>query len=285
MDLNAVRIFVAVVQAGSLTGASDRLGIPIATISRKISELEKQLGRQLFDRAKTGVKPTAQGQQFYEQVHLDIDNLLNTERHLQHSDSQISGVLRISTMIGLNKVWDLLAVFQQQYPHVQVVCQATDRLVDLVADGIDVAFRTGELHTDSVIARRVFEISAIWVAAPSLLEKLDTPKNLDDLKNYPLAGFVRSGQTQLIFETKTQRYQFPYAFGSNDNGAVLHWATTGQAVTLMSVYTAEQHIATGELVRVLPEYQSKAYPVHALYLSHRHQSAVVKAFIAFLQQV
>lgn len=140
MDLNAVRIFVAVVQAGSLTQASERLGMPITTISRKISGLEKQLNRQLFDRAKTGVKPTAQGQQLYEQVHLDIDNLLNTERNLNHSDSQISGVLRISTMIGLNKVWDLLAAFQQQYPQVQVVCQATDRMVDLVADGIDVAF-------------------------------------------------------------------------------------------------------------------------------------------------
>jgi len=284
MDLNAVRIFVAVVQAGSLTQASERLGMPIATISRKISGLEKQLNRQLFDRAKTGVKPTAQGQQLYEQVHLDIDNLLNTERNLNHSDSQISGVLRISTMIGLNKVWDLLSAFQQQYPQVQVVCQATDRMVDLVADSIDVAFRTGDLHTDSVIARLVFEISAIWVASPSLLEKLGGPTTLDDLENYPLAGFVQSGQTQLMFETNKQRYQFHYAFGSNDNAAVLHWAKTGQAVTLMSTYNAEQHTATGELVRVLPAYQSKAYPVHALYLSHRHQSAVVKAFMEFLQQ-
>ncbi|NCB56222.1 MAG: LysR family transcriptional regulator [Gammaproteobacteria bacterium] len=285
MDLNAVRIFVAVLQAGSLTQASERLKIPIATLSRKISELEKQLNRQLFDRGKTGVKPTAQGQQLYEQVHLDIDNLLNTERHLTQDNQQISGILRISTMIGFDKIWDLLGEFQQRYPQVQVYCQATDRVVDLVADGIDVAFRTGALHTEAVIARPVFDISPVWVASPTLLAKLGTPTKFDDLTRYPLAGFARLEQSYLLFETDKTTFKLPCVFGSNDNAAVLHLAKSGQVMALIPVYTAQQYIASGQLVQVLADYPSKAYQVHALYLPHRHQSAVVKAFIEFLESV
>ena len=285
MDLNAVRIFVAVLQAGSLTQASERLNIPIATISRKISELEKQLNRQLFDRSKTGVKPTAQGQQLYEQVHLDIDNLLNTERHLTQDNQQISGILRISTMIGFDKIWDLLGEFQQRYPQVQVYCQATDRVVDLVADGIDIAFRTGALHTETVIARPVFDISPVWVASPKLLARLGTPTKFSDLECYPLAGYTRLGQSYLLFETDKKTLKFPFFFGSNDNAAVLHLAKSGKVVAMIPAYTAQEHVASGELVQVLADYPSKSYQVHALYLSHRYQSAVVKAFIQFLESV
>jgi DNA-binding transcriptional LysR family regulator len=285
MDLNAVRIFVAVLQAGSLTQASERLNIPIATLSRKISELEKQLNRQLFNRSRTGVKPTVQGQQLYEQVHLDIDNLLNTERHLTQDNQQISGILRISTMIGFDKVWDLLSEFQQRYPQVRVYCQATDRVVDLVADGIDVAFRTGDLHTETVIARPIFDISSVWVASPKLLARLGTPTKLNDLECYPLAGYTQLEQSYLIFETDKETFKFPFFFGSNDNTAVLHLATSGQVIAMISAYTAQEYIASGQLVQVLADYPSRAYQVHALYLSHRHQSAVVKAFIHFLESV
>lgn len=285
MDLNAVRVFVAVLQAGSFTQASERLNIPIATISRKIRELENQLNRQLFNRGKTGVKPTVQGQQLYEQVHLDIDNLLNTERHLTQDNQQISGILRISTMIGFDKIWDLLSEFQQRYPQVQVYCQATDRVVDLVADGIDIAFRTGALHTETVIARTIFDISPVWVASPKLLARLGTPNKLSDLECYPLAGYTRLDQSYLLFETDKETLKFPFFFGSNDNTAVLHLAKSGQAVAMLPAYTAQEYIASEQLVQVLTEYPSKAYQVHALYLSHRYQSAVVKAFIQFLDSI
>lgn len=282
MDLNAVRFFVAVLQAGSFTQASKRLNIPISTLSRKISELEKQLNRQLFDRSKTGVKPTVQGQQLYEQVHLDIDSLLNTERHLTQDNQQINGILRVSSMIGFDKVWDLLGEFQQRYSQVQVYCQATDRVVDLVADGIDVAFRAGKLHTENVIARPVFDISLVWVASPMLLEKLGTPIQLNDLADYPLAGYARLGQPHLLFETNKTTLKLPCVFSSNDNASVLHLAQLGQVIALIPIYTAQQYIASGELVQILKDYPSKSHQVHALYLPHRHQSAVVKAFIAFL---
>lgn len=285
MDLNALRIFVSVVQAGSLTQASERLNLSIATISRKITELEKALNRQLFDRSKTGVKPTTQGQQLYEQVRLDIDNLLTTERNLTRNDSQISGVLRISCIIGFDELWDMLSAFQQAHPKVQVLCQASDRIVDLVADGIDVAFRTQNLHTDNVIARPVFNTRAIWVASPLFLEKWGTPNKFEQLATYPLAGFTRLGQSQLLFETDSETFNLPFQFGSNDNHAVLHFALTHQAIVQISEYSAKKYLETGELVQVLSDSPSKSYQTYMIYLSHRHQSAVVKAFVDFVKEI
>ncbi|WP_227503116.1 LysR family transcriptional regulator [Moraxella bovoculi] len=98
MNLNTLHLFVAIVQTGSLSKASERTGVPIATISRQIAELEKHLQIQLFDRQKSGVKPTMAGQKLYDEVHLSIDNLLNTKQVLFDDEQNLKGVLRISTV-------------------------------------------------------------------------------------------------------------------------------------------------------------------------------------------
>ena len=104
MNLNSLSLFVSVVQDGSLSKASERLNVPIATISRQITELEKSLNIQLFDRKKSGVKPTMAGQKLYEQVYQNIDNLLQVEKVFSEHQ-EISGKLRISTFAGLQEVW------------------------------------------------------------------------------------------------------------------------------------------------------------------------------------
>ncbi|MGR6981625.1 LysR family transcriptional regulator [Testudinibacter sp. P27/CKL/0425] len=293
MDLNAVRLFVATVQTGSLSKASQQLDVPIATISRQIKLLEKSLNMQLLDRHKTGVKPTAAGQQFYEQVYLDIDNLLHTERNLQTDKQTLSGVLRISTILGADYIWEILLAFQQQFPDVQVYVQATDRVVDLVADGIDVAFRTGDLQTDNVIAMPLMTVCGAWVASTDFIAKFGEPKTPQDLLNLPCAGFGRLGQKSVPFawrdlsneKGKNGSLNVSCVFLSNDNSAVIHLAKAGKAVCLIVDYTAHKLIETGKVVQVLADYPSATiYTVNALYLPHRHQSAVVKAFIAFLKE-
>ncbi|MFW2176821.1 MULTISPECIES: LysR family transcriptional regulator [unclassified Moraxella] len=289
MDLNAVRLFVATVQAGSLSKASNELNVPIATISRQIKLLEQSLNIQLFDRHKTGVKPTAQGQQFYEQVYLDIDNLLHTERNLQTDKQTLNGVLRISTIIGADHIWNLLTAFQNQFPDVQVYVQATERVVDLVADGIDIAFRTGDLQTDNVIAMPLMAMGGAWVASTNFVAKFGEPKTPQDLLTMPCASFGRLGQKSIGFtwqnkQGKNQSLDVPCVLLSNDNSAILHLAKTGRAVCFISAYTAKDLIEKGEVVPILADFPSvDIYTTYALYLSHRHQSAVVKAFIEFLK--
>ncbi|MGX2955747.1 LysR family transcriptional regulator [Ursidibacter arcticus] len=285
MDLNAVRLFVAVVQAGSLSKASVQLDVPIATISRQLTILEKTLGITLLNRQKSGVKPTTQGQLFYEQVHLNIDNLLHIERTLHDHKHALSGVLRVSMPIGIDSIWNVLMAFGQRYPNVAIHCQATERTVDLVADGIDVAFRMGELKTDSVIATPVAYARAVWVASPELIARLGTPTTPDDLLHYPCASFGKSGEQSIAFEWQDGKCQVPCVFVSNDNSAVVHWAKMGQAVCLMMDNTAQSLIEQGQVVQVLADYPSIRFPINALYLAHRHRSAVVKSFIEFVKEV
>lgn len=290
MDLNAVRLFVATVQAGSLSKASDELDVPIATISRQIKLLEQSLNIQLFDRHKTGVKTTAQGQLFYEQVYLNIDNLLHTERNLQSDKQALGGVLRISTTIAADHIWEMVLAFQQRFPDVQVYCQATERVVDLVADGIDVAFRSGDLHTENVNAMPMMQFSGAWVASRAFTQKFGEPKTPQDLLNFPCASFGRLGQKSIAFawqnqQGKNQSLDVPCMFLSNDNSAIIHLAKTGRALCFISEYTAKELIEQGEVVPILAAYPSSAsYTTYALYLPHRHQSAVVKAFIGFLKE-
>lgn len=154
MNLNTLHLFVAIVQTGSLSKASERTGVPIATISRQIAELEKHLQIQLFDRQKSGVKPTMAGQKLYDEVHLSIDNLLNTKQVLFDDEQNLKGVLRISTVPACEPILGWVGEFQAQFPHIQTHCTMTDRALDMTADGIDVAFRMGELHGEQFIAKK-----------------------------------------------------------------------------------------------------------------------------------
>ncbi|MGX2951522.1 LysR family transcriptional regulator [Ursidibacter sp. B-7004-1] len=285
MNLNTLRLFVSIVQQGSLSKASEHTGVPIATISRQIANLEKELNIQLFDRQKSGVKPTTQGQLFYEQVHLNIDNLLHIERTLHDHKHALSGVLRVSMPIGIDSIWNVLMAFGQRYPNVAIHCQATERTIDLVADGIDVALRVGDLQTDSVIATPVAYARAVWVASPELIARLGTPTTPDDLLHYPCAGFGRSGEQSVVFEWQNGKCQVPCVFVSNDNSAIVYWAKMGQAVCLMMDNTAQSLIEQGQVVQVLADYPSIHFPINALYLAHRHRSAVVKSFIEFIKEV
>ncbi|MGX2968073.1 LysR family transcriptional regulator [Ursidibacter sp. B-7004-1] len=285
MNLNTLRLFVAIVQQGSLSKASEHTGVPIATISRQIANLEKELNIQLFDRQKSGVKPTTQGQLFYEQVYLSIDNLLHIERTLHDHKHALSGVLRVSMPIGIDSIWNVLMAFGQRYPNVAIHCQATERTIDLVADGIDVAFRMGDLQTDSVIAMPVAYARAVWVASPELIARLGTPSTPDDLLHYPCASFGKSGEQSVVFEWQDGKCQVPCVFVSNDNSAIVHWAKMGQAVCLMMDNIAQSLIEQGQVVQVLADYPSIYYSINALYLAHRHRSAVVKSFIEFIKEV
>ncbi|VEG13328.1 LysR family transcriptional regulator [Moraxella cuniculi] len=278
MDLNNLRLFVAIVQTGSLSAASEKLGVPIATISRRLGELEQALNTQLLDRSKKGAKPTMAGQQLYEQVYLSIDQLAQAENLFQ--SARLSGVLRISTFSGFNPLWDKIALFQARYPDVQVHCQITDRVVDLIEDGIDIAVRAGELHTDSVIAKKFGNIGNKIIAHPNLLAKVGTPQHPKDLANLPCAAWAKNGQREHHWQFAEQAVKIQPILASNDSHALAHFAKKGQAFVMLSDYFADQLIAEHGLAEVLTDFAKPAYPVHLLYLSQRHPSSLVQAFLA-----
>ena len=281
MNLNALSLFVSVVQDGSLSKASERLNVPIATISRQITELEKSLNIQLFDRKKSGVKPTMAGQQLYEQVYQSMDNLLQVEKTFSENQ-EISGKLRISTFVGLEEVWAWVDEFCTQYPKVKVHCQVTDRILDLVEDNIDFAFRAGDLHTDHAVARLVLSAKSKCVAHQHLLAQYGMPNTPDDLVRFPCVGFAKAQQKELLIPLENNRLKLPYVFASNDVYAVAYFIRQGHGIGYLPEQLANRLIEDYGLIEVLPDYPLQTYPVHLLYLKHRYPSSVMHAFLDFV---
>ncbi|QHB17341.1 LysR family transcriptional regulator [Mannheimia pernigra] len=282
MNLNTLHLFVAIVQTGSLSKASERTGVPIATISRQISELEKSLQIQLFDRQKSGVKPTMAGQKLYDEVHLSIDNLLNAKQVLLDDEQNLKGVLRISAPPAFEPVLWWIGKFQQQFAHIHIHCTLTERYLDLANDGIDVAFRIGDLRGDDFIAKKVLTLGTKWVASPDLLARLGTPKTVSDLANYPIASWAKNSKSEMVIQMNKTKIALPIAFASNDSYAVEYMIVQGLYIGQMSAVIADEWIAKKRLVEILPQFDAPAFEVFMLYAAHRYRSAIVKAFVEFV---
>ncbi|ATD65269.1 LysR family transcriptional regulator [Neisseria weixii] len=284
MNLNALRLFVAVVQEGSLSKTSEKLDVPVATISRQISGLEKSLNIQLFDRFKSGVKPTMAGQRLYEQVYAGMDNLVNAGQVLFAEQGRLKGLLRISAPPGCTPVLDWIAEFQTQFPQVQIHCTMTDRVLDMTADGIDVAFRMGGLHGDNFIAKKVLSVGAKWVAHPDLLAKSGTPHTVAELAALPVAGWARNGGNMLKVMVGKQAHFVPYVFACNESSALEYMAVAGKAVCQLADYSANRMMAQHGLVEVLADVDFPRYDVSMIYAAHRYPSSIVRAFVEFVGQ-
>ncbi|QLB18085.1 LysR family transcriptional regulator [Mannheimia granulomatis] len=284
MNLNTLRLFVAIIQNGSLSKAAERTGVPIATISRQISELEKELNIQLFDRQKSGVKPTMAGQKLYDEVHLSIDNLLNAKQVLFDDEHNLKGILRISAPPAFLPVLQWIGEFGQTFPNIQIHCTLTERPLDLTADSIDIAFRIGELHGEHFIAKKVLSIGTKWVAHPDLIAWLGTPNTLQDLKNFPLATWAKNGESEIVIQMGKEKITLPFLFASNDSYAVEYMILEGLAIGQVSDFTAEKWIHEGRLVEILPEWDKPDFDVLMIYAAHRYPSAIVRKFVEFVLQ-
>jgi DNA-binding transcriptional LysR family regulator len=147
MDLNATRMFVTVAQAGSLSAAATRLGTPLPTLSRRIRDLEGQLRVQLLERSARGTKLTDAGARLYEHATRGIEALLEAEQAVVSDQARLKGRLRLSLPQTFEPWWDLLAAFQRRYPEIQVYVYSTERRMDLIEDGIDVALASARSFT------------------------------------------------------------------------------------------------------------------------------------------
>src|ERR1700746_3671071 len=187
MDLNATRMFVAVVQAGSLSAAATRLGTPLPTLSRRIRDLERQLSVQLLEHSARGTKLTDAGARLYEHASRGIEALLEAQKAVLSDQAGLKGRLRLSLPQTFEPWWDLLAAFQRRYPEIQVYVYSIERRMDLIQDGIDVALRVGAIVHEAMVARHVLTYRHVLVAGPQLVERCGMPAEPHALHRFPCA--------------------------------------------------------------------------------------------------
>ena len=281
MDLNAVRIFVAVVQAGSLSAAAARLAIPLATLSRRIRDLERQLKVQLLERSARGTKLTDAGARLYEQAGRGIEALLEAEQAVVSDQALLKGRLRLSLPQTFVPWWDLLAAFQRRYPDIQVYVYSTERRVDLIEDGIDVALRVGAIVHETMVARRVLSSRNILVASPKLVKRFGMPDEPDALHRFPCAGWASSIDNPIRWMLGGQVIEPQAVLSTNDYHHLCNRVLGGDVVTELPPFLAATPIREKRLVRLLPRHPLPEWSVNLLYPPHRHQSTIVRTYLDF----
>jgi DNA-binding transcriptional LysR family regulator len=276
-------MFIMVVQAGSLSAAAIRLGVPLPTLSRRIRELERQLKVQLLARSARGTKLTDAGTRLYEQASRGVEALLDAEQAVASDQARLKGRLRLSLPQTFEPWWDLLAAFQRRYPDIQVRVYATERRMDLIEDGVDVALRVGAIVHETMAARQVLSLRHVLVASPKLIERFGVPAEPDALHRLPCAMWASGIDFPTTWELGGQTIEPRAVLAVNDYRQLCIRALDGDVVTELPPFLAAGPIAKKRLVPLLPEHPMVAQPVHLLYPLHRHPSTIVKAYLDFCQ--
>ena len=284
MDLNATRMFVGAVQAGSFSAAAARLNLPLPTISRRIRQLEQQLKVQLLERSSKGIALTDAGARLYEHASRGLEALAEGAEAVRSDQARLKGRLRLSIPPSMEPWWELLSAFQQRFPDIRLSVFSTERRVDLVQDGIDVALRIGAIVDESMVASRVASYRHVLVASPPLLARLGAPRSADGLRRFPCAVWAPGSSARGVWSLGKAVFAPDAVLSTNDYLHLRAFALRGEAVTELPPFLARDALARGDLVRVLPSLKMPEVPVNLLYPSHRHPSSLVRAYLGYCRE-
>lgn len=288
--LGDVEVFIAVVEHGSFTAGAVALSTTPSVLSRSVSRLEVRLGRQLLQRTTRRVSLTEAGRLYLEQARAAFSLLDEAGRDAQGQEGELTGRVRLSvpTTYGHYRLPPLLARFARQYPQVQVELNITNRNVDLVAEGFDLAIRLGQLPDSGLVARKLEDAALLLVASPDYLQRMGTPRTLEELQRHLCLPFVmpRTGRlAPWVFRDGGDDVDWLPASSiktSDDVLGVVSLAERGMGICQSYEFIVRERMQRGQLTEVLPQYRGRSRPFSVIYAPHRHQSAATRAMIDLL---
>jgi LysR family transcriptional regulator, regulator for bpeEF and oprC len=292
-QLQALRVFARVVEAGTFTKAADSLQMPKATVSKLVQSLEAHLRVKLLNRTTRQVTVTAEGAAYYERTSRLLAELEEVDSSLANAQALPKGRIRVDVPASFARqiIIPALCAFHKRYPDIQIDLGVGDRLVDLVADNVDCVIRGGAVRDDSLIARRLGQLEFITCAAPAYIERRGLPAHPADLERGHLvvAYFSANGGAPfpLDFTRDGERIEIHgrYVLAVNDSNAYLAAGLASHGIFQLPAFMAREHLAKGELVQVLREWTSDAIPVHAVYPPNRRLSAKIRVFVDWMAEL
>jgi DNA-binding transcriptional LysR family regulator len=283
-NVNDIATFIAVVKAGNFTSAAQQLGITRSAVGKSIARLETRLQLRLLHRTPRSLSLTDDGAVFYARCAQILEDLEETETAMAARSATPAGTLRISVPIALGhrQVLPVLDAFLASWPAVAADVSFTDRFVDLVDEGIDVAIRIGAPATDSRLIARTLATQRLAVcASPEYLEKRGIPLATSDLIDHECLQFVSGGRPQpWIFNGNAQ--QSPSIGGRirmDSAEALVTAAINGVGIVNLPTYLLSSEIRQGRLRTLLEDHAGEGTPIRAIYPTRRHLSPRVRFFI------
>lgn len=288
-DLNDIAIFVKVAQFESFSRAALALGMPVSTVSRRVSELEEQLGVSLLQRTTRKLTLTSQGQAYLQQCAEPLSVLSDAEQVLTHSQKKPEGTLKITVPVVLREhaFLDFISDFMHAYPRIKIDLFISNEFIDFVAQNIDMGIRFGELEDSTLIARKLGVNVRYLVATPGYLQGRQIPQKPEDLKTHQCV-LMNGKNNEALWHLESGRKKISLHVAGNvssrDFNSVSYFAHRGHGIGLLPFNYCDELIASGELVRILPEWTSPKIPVHALYPTRKFIPAKLRVFLDALQE-
>ncbi|GIU22252.1 LysR family transcriptional regulator [Shewanella schlegeliana] len=291
-QLGAMRAFVRVVQSGSFSAAAREQNTTQATISKKVAALESLLGAKLLTRSSRENSMTEVGTAYYESCVAIIGELDEAQAQVRSQQASPKGVLRVAAPIvfGCQFIAPFLSHFLECYPEIKVDLMLSDKHVDLIAEGIDVAIRAKQLEDSSLIARHLFDNPMVVVASPDYLKRFGEPEAPQELRthNCIVYSMLKSVNIWHFEQAKESGDKISVPVSGNcrcDNGeAILQLALDGLGVVQLPIWMVDEHIKEGNLKAILSNYTAKPLPFNAIYPQSRYVPLKARCFIDFLKQ-
>ncbi len=285
-----MRMFVAVVDAGSISGAAERLEVAKSAVSRRLTDLEARLGAELLHRTTRRLGLTDSGRAFFERAQRILADLEEAEQAVSQAHGAIRGRLKVALPLsfGLLHLAGLINEFLGLHPEVEFDLDFNDRQIDLMQEGFDLAIRIARLPDSSLIARKLAPIRHALCASPDYLARHGTPARADDLASH--AGLVYSNLANpglwsyVRPDGQPGSVQVPVKLRANNGDFLCRAAIAGQGVILHPTFYLSDAIRTGELVPLLTDHAWPEVNAYALYPPTRHLSRRVRAFVDFLAE-
>lgn len=291
-QLDAMQIYVRVAELSSFTKAADSLGLPKASISTAVQQLESRLSTRLLQRTTRRVQMTQDGQVFYERCKdllADMDELDNL---FQQGASNLTGRLRIDmpSAMAKNQLVPRLPEFLVQHPQLQIEISSTDRRVDLVQEGFDCVIRVGKLSDSSLIARPLGRLELINCASPEYVARIGKPQTLEDLARHQLIHYVptlggKSAGFEYIQDDEVKFFAMGGNITVNNSDAYTAACLAGLGIAQIPRIGAQENLEQGKLVEILPQHRARAMPVSLLYANRRNLARRVQVFMEWASKV
>ncbi len=286
MDLNAMALYARVVENKSFSETSRRLGVPVSTISRKVSDLEGELGVRLLERSTRKLRVTELGMAYYEYCRRGLEEFEAGLLLINDRQSEVSGTLRISIPPNLADViiTPLVCAFQTAYPKAIVKILVTERYVDLIEDGVDIAFRVGQLQDSSLVARRLLTFRHMLVASKKYLEINGEPQHPKELINHRLitfGGWQEVVRWDLYQKNRVEKISVNSALSINEMAGLQYAAEQDQGIANIPAIICANALQKNKLVEVMPEWKFATTNLSVIYPSNRNTSRMVKLFMDY----
>jgi DNA-binding transcriptional LysR family regulator len=287
-DLNALVVFAKVVEAKSFSAAARRLGMPVSTVSRRVAELEDQLGVRLLDRSTRNLRLTDLGSEVLEHAQRSAEASEAVQNIVSSRQGSVSGTLRLSAPPNISDTLlsPLVSAFQASYPNVRVQILIAERFIDHIGDGVDIAFRLGQLKDSSLVARRILSYRHQLVASPDYLKNCRPPQTPQDLLGHRLIAFSywrpESRWTFVHVNGKDEEtLTFQPHLSMNDFAGLTPTLLAGGGIGDLPPVVQPELMRDGRLVEVMPQWRFRAQDLSLVHLSNRNMPRSVWLFKEF----